>query len=226
METTSTLTKSNGNKSAGTSGTQQIKQWVVEVTCEQRSPILFDAMSADEVWNVLYAGNRPLKDKTATREQVAEQKLYHNPEGGAIGFPAEMLFASLRGAGRKVKVGRSALSTAETTQLPAFLTIEDPFIELLDKDAAWIPDVRRGMMKSGTTKVACAICRPKFMLWRFKVRISVDLEGVDGLEMAHLRQLFYKAGSTQGLGSFRPSCNGPFGRFKVVDWEQTKNTDI
>jgi hypothetical protein len=37
-----------------------------------------------------------------------------------------------------------------------------------------------------------------------------------------VRQLVDDAGQRIGLGDYRPARKGPFGRFKVVHWEQLK----
>jgi hypothetical protein len=38
-----------------------------------------------------------------------------------------------------------------------------------------------------------------------------------------VRKIVDDAGSRIGLGDFRPSCKGMFGRFTVVSWEVTEN---
>jgi hypothetical protein len=39
-----------------------------------------------------------------------------------------------------------------------------------------------------------------------------------------MRDIVDAAGQRIGLGAFRPSCKGPYGKFKVVEWkaEETK----
>lgn len=192
------------------------------VTCAGISPLMMDKMS-DETLEGLRTGNHPTKPKDRPLKDVAAEKLYlQNGDDGPIGIMQEMLFACLRAAGRKVKNGKAQLSTATSTTLPDFLRITNFFMPLYvpgadDKTVQpeWVPDKRRGQMKTGSTSVAVCIVRPRFDLWSFDVVIEYDHKKIDETV---IRALFDNAGSSQGLGSFRPNKNGPFGTFKVTSW--------
>lgn len=138
-----------------------------------------------------------------------------------------MLFASLVAAGRKVKNGRSQISTASSSTVPDFLEIKGfffPFLgipENVEPRSAkerefWKVDKRRGCLpKDGT---AVCLIRPRFNNWEFEVTVVYDGEKING---GVVKDLFTNAGAAQGLGSFRPNCKGPFGRFEVTSWKET-----
>jgi hypothetical protein len=144
----------------------------------------------------------------------AAGKLYKSPEG-ELGIPALNLFASLIEAGRKVKNGKSQISTATSTTLPSFLEIEEFFLPFT-ASSDWVPDMRRGVSNSGTTKVAVAIVRPRFDIWELKATAVIDDDVIDE---SIIREVFRVAGTGVGLCDFRPAKKGPFGRFKVTDWK-------
>lgn len=160
----------------------------------------------------------PPKQKDRPAKVDAAEKIYREDgEESRIGLPSEMLFASLVNAGRKVKAGKTQISTAKTTTLPDIMSINDSFLPLINiaperEEEFWRVDKRRGRLQDGT---AICVVRPRFDAWEFEVTVEFDRKKVnEGV----IRQLFDAAGSGQGLGAFRPNCKGPFGRFEVVGW--------
>lgn len=190
------------------------KQMFVELEIEGISPLLMDAMSEETVEDVLIRRKRSPVQTDLTREERCEPKFYRDPENPeAFGIPAENFMAALREAGRKVKVGKSQVSTAKTTTLYSFLSVRENFLRLTQQK--WVPDVRRGRMDDGTT---VGITRPKFPTWGFKVTLEVDLTE-EGITENTIRELIRIAGNQIGLGAFRPQKNGPFGRFRITKWD-------
>jgi hypothetical protein len=199
----------------------QVAEATIALVCVGRTPLMMDPMDRETIEKTLIFGDRPPKDTTTPTEDRASKKMYRNPEG-KIALPSDMLFACLRGAGKKVKVGPRANITKSTgeTALPAIVTIQEMYLtlkhpEVTDFDQAWTTDVRRGRLASGTT---CGIVRPKFEKWGFEVTVEIDYTGLEGLTEGHIKELFRRAGHNQGLGSFRPSCGGPFGTFDVAEF--------
>ena len=62
--------------------------------------------------------------------------------------------------------------------------------------------------------------RPRFEQWGARFFLHVDDELLSP-EMAH--QLLNEAGQSIGIGDFRPEKRGPFGRFRVVKFKETKS---
>ena len=180
------------------------------------SPILMNP-ATDELLDALFggAGARKAKATDRTMESVAKEKIIRD-ENGVIGIPIEYLFSCLVEAGRQIKIdSKRAISTKDSTLLPSFLALEEMFLPFHDQDEPMIVDKRRGKLpKDGT---AVCIVRPKFKRWSFDVIISVDEKKI---AEDKVRTLFDTAGCSVGLGDFRPSCRGQFGRFRVAEWEK------
>lgn len=196
-----------------------------KIRCVGISPLMMDRMSAETLAG-LGTGVRPQEQKDRPAIDKATEKIYRDPNG-RIALPAEMLFACLVGAGRNVKNGRKAISTATTTTVPDLLSIEDAYLPLINIPAEvngaekdyWTVDVRKGTGNNGPKPVAVNITRPKFEKWEFETTVTVD-EKKAGEDT--FKALFTSAGSTQGLGSFRPNKKGMFGRFKVAEMKEVK----
>ena len=182
------------------------------------SPYLMNPMTKD-ILDALRTGARAPIQKNAPVEKIAEKKIWS--ESGKIGIPVENLLACMAEAGRKVKNGKTQISTAGSTMMYQMLSIEEtflPFTDLAPENNGWIVDMRRGRLKDGT---AVCITRPKFMSWGLEFTLTIDTNEVTA---ETIRQLVRCAGNV-GLGDFRPACKGPFGRFTIEEWEAMENTE-
>ncbi len=202
-----------------------------DVTVEQVSAMLQNPMTDDTLDELIYgsAGKRKPPERDVPLEKLAEKKLCLGPNG-EFGIPANYLFASLVEAGRHVIYDkRTKLSTATSSLIPALLAIVpelvdekgDGFIPFTDQDAKWIVDRRRGVLAAN--KAAVAVVRPKFKVWAFKVTVEIDL---DQVAIEKIMDLFNTAGRLTGLGDFRPSKRGQFGRFKVLDFAEVAQQSV
>lgn len=195
----------------------------VKIHCVGVSPLMMDKMS-DETLEGLATGVRPPEVKDKPAEEKAAAKIYRNDEG-KIALPVEMLMGSLVFAGQKVKNGKKQISTAKTTTLFELLQIHNVSLPLsngevnANGDLPWVVDKRKGIGNQAKTPTAVCIIRPKFPHWEFDVEITYDEKKING---DVVRQLFDTAGSSEGLGSFRPNKKGPFGRFRVTEWNEEK----
>lgn len=182
-----------------------------------------DKMS-DETLEGLATGVRPPEIKDRPAEAKAADKIYRDDDG-TIALPVEMLMGALVFAGQKVKNGKKQISTAKTTTLFELLTISNVSLPLTNGNVnekgelPWVVDKRKGIGNQAKTPTAVCIIRPKFPHWEFDVEIEYDDKRINP---AVVRQLFDTAGSSEGLGSFRPNKKGPFGRFKVTVWDEEK----
>lgn len=193
------------------------------VSCAGISPMLQNPMTDAVLDELIYgsAGKRkPPKEQSI--EDMAKEKLCLGPNK-EFGFPANYLFAALVDAGRHIIFDKKTkVSTRESSLVPAFLSIVsdliddkgDGFIPFLNQsEVKWIADKRRGVLAANGAAVA--IVRPKFPTWAFDVTIEVDH---DQIAIEKVQELFNAAGRFSGLGDFRPSKRGPFGRFRVTDF--------
>lgn len=204
----------------------------VKIHCAGVSPLMMDKMS-DETLEGLATGVRPPEVKDKPAADKAREKIYCN-DGGKVALPAEMLMGALVAAGQKVKNGKKQISTAKTTTLFELLQLVNVDLPLTNGqvDAStvvgnqaksgeipWVVDKRKGIGNQAKTPTAVCIIRPKFPHWEFDCEIEYDEKRVNG---DVVRQLFNTAGSSEGLGSFRPNKKGPFGRFQVTKWDEEK----
>jgi hypothetical protein len=182
-------------------------------------------MSDDQLENLRTKKKAQVRTDLSRQEQAA-LKLYDSPRKaeGIIQIPSGNLFASLKGGGRKVSTtGKAKVSTATSSQLPSFITIEDEWLDIVcakdpAKPAEWVADMRKGTLKAGAGGgVAVAIVRPKFASWQTTVNLEVNL---DETNEETLKAVFTQAGKTEGLCSFRPSKGGQFGMYRIADWKE------
>lgn len=188
----------------------------IRVALRGTSPLLMNRMTDEQL---LALHTRDRKKFTAPREprEVAASRLYGTHDGKPY-LPTENLMACLISAGMYIKLdGKRQMSTKQSTLLPGFLTIDDPYLPLLDGDgkaAAWEVDMRQGRNPNGGEAVC--IIRPRFDRWAITASISID---ADSISEDVIRELVDIAGGRIGLCDFRPQRRGIFGKFKVTHWE-------
>lgn len=196
----------------------------IQVVCEGISPLLLAPMTDKVIEELRNPTKREPPNPDRTLDQDAAEKLLAD-EKGRLGIPSFYLFACLREAGRHIKLsaGRKKISTRQETLLPSFLLIEEDFLifnpagNIKDppENRIWIVDKKAG--KPAANLPTMPIIRPKFPKWGFTT--IVDLDETGDVNEAVLRNLFDIAGKKIGIGAFRPTCRGPFGRFKVKEWK-------
>lgn len=180
------------------------------------SPMLQNPLTKETLQELL-TGVRLAKQKDRPLEEICKEKLYKSDDN-KLGIPAQNLLSALMEAGRDVKNGKKAVSTATSTSLPSFLTIEGEFLPFTN-NPKWEPDLRGGTLDNGKAKVKVAIVRPKFKYWELTVRMQYDEKIADE---SVVKDLIRIAGNKIGLGDFRPAKRGVFGRFAIADFKVEK----
>lgn len=143
------------------------------------------------------------------REQ-AEPKRYSDAQGNLY-IPGANVFSCLVAAGIFIKVGRSKLTTQKSSLVPAGLMVDDLICSLGTKD--WEVDSRSVVIPATGGRIMCH--RPRIDQWSLTFNLDVDEEM---FSPDLVRQLVDAAGKKVGLGDWRPSRKGPFGRFVVDQW--------
>lgn len=185
-------------------------------------PLMLDPMTEEILDGICKPKGGQRRNVTAdwTPEEQAESKLIRDLDG-RLAVPTQYLYSALVKAGQKVPFeARSRVSTAESTELFSFLTIEGDHIPLLDaqdgKEPTWVVDKRATRAKvQGGRKQANRACRPRFDSWALEL---VTVYDGDLVQEATVKLLFQRAGRV-GIGVFRPACKGPFGQFVLDGWE-------
>lgn len=189
----------------------------VKVTLTSKgNGILMNPMTEDLLDELAGVKSKAASDKNTPLPDRAALKVIRN-EHGKIGLPNTYLYAALAAAGRHVKKGKDKISTATSTTLYEFLSIDQKFAEFKNQEeGSWIVDKRRGVLNNGGKSVAVTIIRPLFEEWETTFDITVDTDVTD---VNIVKQLFEAAGSKIGVGDFRPAKKGPFGMFSVTCWD-------
>lgn len=183
------------------------------------TPLLMNRVTEE---TLLGLRDKTKKAKNAPRpedpREEAEPKV-HRLADGRPHLPIGALFASLVEAGKYVRLdGKRQVSTASSTILPAFMSIESktlPLVNHLDKKgAAWEVDMQPGKNPNGGELVC--IVRPRFDVWAFEANILIDTKEISENQ---IRTLWDYAGRRVGLLDFRPQRKGTYGQFVVDRWE-------
>ncbi len=154
------------------------------------------------------------QDKGTTRER-AERSAYRNDDG-TLYAPSTWFFRSIIEVGGYYKQRGSRKSLKYV--IPAAVIIPADIIPLVDLEGSPVKDfeVDARPVVIPATKGRIMAYRPKIEVWRATIPMEVDTTIID-LDTAH--QLLEDAGRRQGVGDFRPEKKGPFGRFKLINWD-------
>jgi len=114
----------------------------------------------------------------------------------------------------KSKVGNAKKSMKNI--VAAMFLINEPRIYGLSKD--FEIDKRSAVNKIAKARVISI--RPKWTKWQAEFTLLIDN---DTITRQTIEQLFDYAGNYCGMGSFRPTNNGQFGRFALLSMEEIKS---
>ena len=186
----------------------------IEVTIQGHTPLICNKFT-DAAALKATAGNSmvAIGDRGTPKEQ-AKEKLYVSEKDGKIIVPQPNLFRCLIDAGQFFKCGKSKVTTQKTSMIPACIEIEGVEIPIQHKDP-WEVDTRAVRNPATGGRFLCH--RPCFHDWKLSFTMSVD---TDMIHPKLVRDIVDAAGKRIGLGDFRPSCKGPFGKFVVVGWKE------
>lgn len=154
-------------------------------------------------------GNIVERSDVAQEDAVrAEYHCYRNGNGKCY-IPSEHLRGAMIAAGAyvKAKVGNTTKSMKNIVAAMFFVNPEH--IELPDYD---VIDKRSGVNRN--IKARVIIVRPKWSEWEVSFELNIDN---DTITKETVRLILEYAGSHVGIGSFRPSNNGMFGRFQIIE---------
>lgn len=138
----------------------------------------------------------------------AEYHCYRNPQGKCF-LPADQLRGSFITAGSavKAKVGGRSKSMKQVVAAMFMVTPDEillPDFDVIDKRSA----VNRNI------KARIIVIRPKWLTWEASFELNVMN---DTITKETVKSVIEYAGDYVGIGSFRPTNNGMFGRFQLID---------
>jgi len=187
----------------------------IAVTIEGMSPLLMNRFQLPEIEDKEKSGGKVnAHPRNETPRDTATKCLYLD-EGGTIVMPGVNLFASIMQAGIYFKDGKRQWSTGSGSHLPGVCGIEEIHVPIIHKN--WEVDSRP--VKIPSTGGRIVRYRPRFDQWKLKYHLYFDKDLID---MNVLRNIVDAAGKRVGLGDFRPSCKGVFGKSVVTSWKRLK----
>ena len=151
------------------------------------------------------------------REEVNHEDLaraeYHAYRGtdGRCFIPAEHIRGALINAGSYIKAKVGGKSKSMKIIVAACLIVTPDEITLPDYDQI---DKRSAVNKN--VKARVITIRPKWSTWEVSLTLNCY---EDTITKETIQQLFEYAGSYVGIGSYRPTANGMFGRFQCTSCE-------
>jgi len=145
-----------------------------------------------------------VKNQKQTEDDV-ESYLYR--EDGKIVQPSTHIVGTLKKAGAKFQITGQGKTTYKNLMGSGVVIISPANIPHVHQE--WKID-RRPVVVKGSRIVRA---RPILDPWALEFMVEFDEEEVP---KDVLKQIFDYAGRFVGIGDFRPSCGGPFGRFSVV----------
>ncbi len=142
----------------------------------------------------------------------AEYHCYRNSDDELF-IPAEQIRGSLINAGtmHKAKVGNSRKSMKNIVAAMFFIDQD----EVLITPQEYTIDKRSAVNRN--IKARVIVIRPKWKQWETEFVLNVDN---DTITDETIRNIIEDAGNYIGIGSFRPTNNGMFGRFSVEEFEK------
>lgn len=194
----------------------------IAVDIQGSSPLLMNRFTEAAAAKVSAGSSSAITigSKGTPREQ-AEPRLYTTPSGNPM-VPGPNVFRALIDAGSFHKAGRKQITTGTSSLVPAGIQLEElecPIQNPFGGKVEWEVDSRSVVNPSTRGRMMCH--RPRFDTWKISFTLIVD----DKMFSDQIvRALVDDAGSKIGLGDFRPSRKGPFGRFLVSHWRVNRET--
>jgi hypothetical protein len=159
---------------------------------------------------------RRIEVKNRDPREEATKAAYINAKDGTFYFSAFAIPNAMSAAGANHK----ATGTRKTLRftVPSAVRMLTDAVTILNGDGpAKSFEVDSRPVTIPATKGRIMRHRPRFDVWGARFDLEIDSDLLSS-EMAH--QLLNEAGQSIGIGDFRPEKRGPFGRFRVVSFEE------
>jgi len=192
----------------------------IKVEIHGTTPLLMNRFTEAAEASVNGGHKTSLRGDRGTPRDQAEPKRYCDKDGFLF-IPTPNMFRAIIDAGKYLKSGKSKVTTQKSSLVPSFLAIEGlecPLTVDGKRTKDWEVDSRSVVIPATGGRIMAH--RPRLDDWTLSFELTLD---ENEAELALVRTLVDYAGSKIGLGDFRPDRKGPFGKFKVVHWEASKN---
>jgi hypothetical protein len=192
-----------------------------EVEIEGLSPLLHHRMTEEELFSLLGTkGTKKKAKEELTPRQIAEKYAYKNADG-TFYIPAGYICGAFANVASEYKQKNSTRRSVKSIAGGVFQPNEEHILLMDDKNNA-IQNFEVDIRKATNHKAgAVAVCRPRFDRWKCKFSVSVDDSLLDPQQALEILE---DSGRRSGLGSFRVSSGGSFGKFCVTSWQEQNAT--
>lgn len=195
----------------------------IRCSIQGSSPLLMNRFTEQAAAKVSAGTSAAITVGRSTPREQAEPKLYRSADGAPM-VPGPNVFRGIVDAGVFHKANKRQLTSARSSLIPAAVQlreIECPISNPFGGEVRWEVDSRSVVLPATGGRIMCH--RPRFDAWQITFTLSVD----DAMFSESLvRALVDDMGTKIGLGDYRPSRKGPFGRFLVVLWERLREPEI
>ena len=151
----------------------------------------------------------------ATPHEQASASRYLDESGKEI-IPQPNLFRCIMDGGIFFKAGKSKVTTQKSSMIPACLDMAEAYYPLLHKQP-WKVDTRPVRIPATGGRILRH--RACFDDWALEFEMVLD---ETMLSAKLMREIVDASGKRIGIGDFRPGCKGPFGKFVVTKWVESK----
>jgi hypothetical protein len=148
-----------------------------------------------------------------TPQEIATSKLYIGLDGMPM-IPSPNLMRCIVDGGQFHKAGKKQITTKKESMMYSCLAIEAAEIKIIHKQP-WKVDTRAVRIPATGGRILAH--RPMFDDWTLMFECELD---TTILNTKLFRQIVDDAGKRVGLGDFRPTTKGPYGRFVVNAWRE------
>lgn len=187
-----------------------------EVEIKGDSPLLHHRMTEEALFELLGAKSRKKKDKEErTPREIAEKHAYKTTDGKFF-IPLSYVSGAFAHVASDYKQSSSSRKSYKSIAGGIFQPqTEHAF--LTDHEDKPIDSFEVDIRKATNHKVgAVAVCRPRFDRWKTRFVVSID---TDLISEATALSILQDSGKRSGIGSFRVSKGGSFGRFSVTEFK-------
>jgi hypothetical protein len=185
-------------------------------TVQGLSPMLMHRFPEEEAEQAT-SGKRRARDQNLSPRDLAAPCLYEDLDK-TVGWPGYCLYRGLMEAGRFIQIKRSKLSTRDSSLIPSGVWMVDEFVPV--DPQTWEVDIRPVVIPA--TKGRILRYRPRFDDWKLTFTLEYD---PDRFSFDTVHELVEKFGRMIGVGDFRPSRRGTFGRFFIAGVERKDNLE-
>lgn len=191
----------------------------VKVKLKGVTPLLQHRFTEDELFGLLGAKSSKKKDKgEETPRQIAEKYAYKSDDG-TFYIPTEYISGALTYVATEYKQKNSQRKSLKQI-IKGVVSPSNISAQLFSDEEMASPikdfevDVRKA---TNHQKGAVAVCRPRFDKWFTEIELQIDDDIVAAETVLEMLQ---DAGKRSGIGSFRVSKGGIFGKFQVIKFEE------